>query len=247
MMPDVPAGPRPVTITPDPERYAAVVQRERATLIGTVIVVVVAEAVTSALGLLGPIIVAHGLTLVAAFYFFSVLRFRRNRMAQTLGDTSRGITVSDAGVDVPVLGTVAWQEIVAVFTVVDQDRADRYARSRGIRGIAERWTQSVGSANHYLTIAVADGPGLRQRVDPPRYRRWVKLWARSGAPDFGAIQLIGDSYYTDADADLLDRTLRAFAAARGLPASRTANMLEQGEFFRTNSGIAVFDGRSEAK
>lgn len=234
----------PLTVKPDPARWASVVRRERLTLVGTVVVVVALEVITSLLGRLGPIIIAHGVTIVAAFYFFAVLRFRRNRLAQTLGDPDRGITISDAGVEVPLLGLISWDDIPAVYTVYDQARADRYARSGGIKGFAERWTQAVGSANHYLTVALQDGPAMRQRARPQQFRRWVKLWARSGAPDFGAIQIIGDVYYSDADADRLDRTLRAQATRRGLPNSRSATMLDQGEFFRTNSGIAVFDGKT---
>lgn len=241
---DAPSGLAPVTVTPDPARWASVVRREQVTLVGTVLVVVAFEVIASVLGRLGPIIIAHGLTLVAAFYFVSVLRFRRNRLAQTLGDPSRGITVSDAGVELPLLGLVSWRDIPAVYTVFDQARADRFAASRGVRGVAERWTQAVGSANHYLTIALQDGPAMRRRAEPQRFRRWVKLWARSGAPDFGAVQIIGDVFYTDTDADRLDRALRAQATRRGLPNSRSGTMFDQGEFFRTNSGIAVFDGKT---
>ncbi|WP_144711517.1 hypothetical protein [Curtobacterium pusillum] len=237
----------PVTITPDPVLWARVIRRERITLVGTVVVVVAIEAVANLFGTLGAIIVAHGTTIVAACYFVAVLRFRRDRLAQTLGDPSRGITVSPAGVEVPLLGLIRWEDIVAVFTVYDGARADRFTRSTGVRGFAERWTHAVGSADHYLTVALRDGPAMRRRAQPRQFRRWVKLWARSGAPDFGAIQVIGDVYYTDEDAARLDRALRAQATRRGLPSSRSANMLDQGEFFRTNSGIAGFDGRTGDK
>ncbi|WP_144760723.1 hypothetical protein [Curtobacterium sp. 9128] len=233
-----------VTVRPDPDAWRALLRRERVTFTVAPAVVVLAEAGTNALGLVGPVVVAHALTLVAAFWLLAALGLRRNRLAQTLGDPARAIRVSDAGVELPLLGLVPWDEVVAVHSVVDEGRIAAMARSTGVRRIAERWTVRLGSSNHLVFIGTADGPALRARAEPRRFRRWVRLWARSGAPDFGQVQLACDTFYTPDAAAELDAALRSAAAQRGLPASRSTDLSEMGEFYRTNSRIPGFDGRT---
>ena len=143
------------------------------------------------------IVIGAVLALMLAIYGIMSLRKRLSLLRQSAGQPGLAFGVSTEGIHTPVLPTIPWSDVLAVF-VMDESRHVDYALSlKGMKGLTARYARANGRGARHINVVLPEGAALRQQVRPPEYAKVVELWSHFENPKFGVL-----SYTLDPTVDI---------------------------------------------
>jgi hypothetical protein len=125
--------------------------------------------------------------------------------------------VSASGVSFGLVGTITWDEVLAVVVFDDTARLERTLRIP-VLAWGARVSKKAGNGAVGLSIAVRDGSEVRARIRDERERGFVRLWGPKNDPARrGDISLILDPLLDGPGATALTEAVVAAALLNGVP------------------------------
>jgi hypothetical protein len=218
----------------DPEVARRILSRNRATVAVLCTVGVAGAALCAALAITQPggvrlIVLAGVFAFVALFLVLPVMVGVGRKLAYVSRGSGTFVGVSPAGIRLPVVGEIAWEEVVGVVLFDDSDRIARRRRIPLV-GWATRLSQRAGNGSRLLTLGLVDGARVRARIRDSATKRIVRLWGRdSDAVRPGDVSLLLDPVLSADEAQQLSTAIAAAAARAAVPVLRPAN---QRDYFR---------------
>lgn len=141
----------------------------------------------------------------------------RTRMLGLLTHGDGVLHADDAGIRLPGLGEIGWDELVFVCVTNDRARTERMKRVP-FYGWAGRAAIKAGNGTILCELAVRDGAALRARAIDAAAASRVTLYPKW--PDGmrrGTVPLLLDAVYDELDTQAVVKVLFAQAAQRGIP------------------------------
>lgn len=200
----------------DADRWHAIMRHAATTATVYVVLAVAVLGLVVWRGRFATSVLGSILALGLVVFALVALHKRADLRRQSGGEPGLALGVSAEGVHTPIVGTVPWSDVLAVFFIDEHVRVGQARRQKGLKGIAARQAEKNGAGAVFCNLVMPDGKGLRQRIPTRGRRRVVQTWAHHGAPDFGVISFTLDTALSSKDVATIGLAMSVAVRDRGI-------------------------------